>query len=106
MKDLLAKLRETLYNPLMRDEMHQHMEVLLQEFPLAKDEKELERPRSGTLDSPSLQQEEDDEGISIMHASLDDIDRDMARAKLYKEKTMSSDSETACQPRWSHRSPR
>ena len=107
MKDILAKLRKTLRNPLTRDEMRQHMQALLHEFPLAKDEKELERPRSsGTLDSLSLQQEEDDEGISMMHASLDDINRDMARAKLYKEKTMSSDSEMAFQPQWAHRSPR
>ena len=41
-----------------------------------------------------------------MHASLEDIKRDMARAKLYKEKTMSSDSETAFQPQWARKSPR
>ena len=74
------------------------MQALLHEFPLAKDEKDLERPLSGIPDSLSLQQEEDDEGISMMHASLDDIDHDMARAKLYKEKTMFSDSKTAFQP--------
>ena len=51
MKDILAKLRKTLRNPLTRDEMRQHMQALLHEFPLAKDEKELERPRSGTPDS-------------------------------------------------------
>ena len=106
MKDILAKLCETLHNPLTRDEMCQHMQALFHEFPLAKDEKELERPCSGTPNSLSLQQEENDEGISMMHASLDDINRDMARAKLYKEKTMSSDSEMPFQPRWAHRSPR
>ena len=106
MKDILAKLRETLRNPLTRDEMCQHMQALLHEFPLEKDEKELERPLSGTPDSLSLQQEEDNEGISMIHASLDDIDHDMVCAKLYKEKTMSSDSKTAFQPQWAHRSPR
>ena len=84
MKDILAKICEILCNPSTRDEMRQHMQALLHEFSLAKDEKELEKPCSKTLDSLSLQQEEDDEGISMMHASLDDIDRDMARAKLYK----------------------
>ena len=98
MKDILAKLRETLCNPLTRDEMRQHMQALLHEFPLAKDEKELEQPRSRTPNSLSRQQEEDDKGISMMHASLDDINRDMARAKLYKEKTMSLDSDMAIQP--------
>ena len=106
MKDILANLCDTLCNPLTRDEMSQHMQALLYEFSLAKDEKELERPLSGTPNSLSLQQEENDEGISMMHASLDDINHDMARAKLYKEKTMSSDSETAFQPRWARKSPR
>ena len=41
-----------------------------------------------------------------MHASLEDIKCDMARTKLYKEKTVSSDSKMAFQPRWAHRSPR
>ena len=59
MKDLFAKLRETLHNPLTRDAVRHHMEALLQEFPLAKDERELEQPHSGTLDSLSLHQEED-----------------------------------------------
>ena len=106
MKKILAKLRETLRNPLTRETMRKHMQDLLHEFPLAKEEMELERPLCGTPNSPSLQQEEEDEGISLMHASLDEFKRDMARAKLYKEKTMSSDSKTAFQPRWAHRSPR
>ena len=106
MKDILANLRKTLHNPLTHDEIRQHMQALLHEFPLAKDEKELERPRSGTPDSFLWQQEEDDEGIPMMHASLDDLKCDMTRAQLYKEKTMSSDSETAFQPRWACKSPR
>ena len=106
MKEILAKLRETLRNPLTRKAMRKHMQDLLHEFPLAKEETELERPFCGTLNSLSLWQEEEDEGISMMHASLDDIERDMARAKLYKEKSMSSNSETAFQPRWAYRSPR
>ena len=40
-----------------------------------------------------------------MHALLDDIQRDMAHAKLFKEKTMSSDSDMAFQWRRAHRSP-
>ena len=104
MKDILAKLRKTLRNPFTRDEMHQHMQALLHEFPLAKDEKELERPHSRIPDSLSWQQEEDDEEISMMHASLDNIKRDMACAMLYKEKTMSSNSETAFQPQWACKS--
>ena len=95
MKDILAKLCKTLCNPFTCDEMHQHMQALLHEFPLAKDKKELERPLSRTPNSLYLQQEEDDEGISMMHASLDDINYDMTRAKLYKEKIMSSNSELA-----------
>ena len=82
------------------------MQDLLHEFSLAKEETKLERPLHRTPNSSSLQQEEKDKGISMMHASLDDIERDMARAKLYKQKTMSSNSETAFQPRWAHRSPR
>ena len=104
MNDILAQLREILCNPFTRDEMRQHMQALLHEFPLAKDEKELERPRSGTPDSFSWQQEENDKGIPMMHASLDNLERDMARAQLYKEKTMSSDSETTFQPRWACKS--
>ena len=42
----------------------------------------------------------------MMHASLDDLEHDMARSQLYKEKTMSSDSETTFQPRWTCKSPR
>ena len=80
MKDILAKLHKTLHNPLTCDEMRQYMQALLHKFPLAKDKKELERPLSGTPYSLSLQQEEDDEGISMMHVSLDDIDCDMDRA--------------------------
>ena len=107
MQDILAKLRETLRNPFTRVEMmRQHMQALLHEFSLAKEETKLEWPLCETPNSLSLRQEEEDEGISMMHASLDDIVRDMARAKLYKEKTMSSDSETTFQPRWAHRSPR
>ena len=98
MKDILAKLHETLRNPLTRDKMRQNMQALLHEFSLAKDKKELERTLSGTPDSLSLQPKEDDEGISMMHASLEDIKRGMACAKLYKEKKMSLDSETIFQP--------
>ena len=66
----------------------------------------MEWPRIETPDSLSLQQEENDEGISMMHASLDDINCDIARAKLYKEKTMPSDSKMAFQPQWARKSPR
>ena len=104
MRDLIAKLRETLYNPLMRDEMRRQMQALLHEFPLAKEERGLEQPPSGTLDSLYLQPKEDEEGISLMYATLDEIDCDIARAQLYKEKTMSSDSEAASPPRWAQRS--
>ena len=82
-------------NPLTREAMRKHMQDLLHEFPLAKEETKLERPLCGTPNSLSLRQEKEDEGNSMMHASLDDIECDMARAKLYKEKTMSSDSKIA-----------
>ena len=91
MKDLITKLRETLDDPLMGDEMRRQMQALLHEFPLAKEERGLERPPSGTLDSLYLQPKEDGEGISLMYATLYDIDCDTARAQLYKEKTMSSE---------------
>ena len=105
MRDLIANLHETLYDPLTRDEMRRQMQALLHEFPLAKEERGLERPPSRTLDSLYLQPKEDDEGISLMYATLDDIDCDTARAQLYKEKTMSSESKTAFQPRWACKSP-
>ena len=70
MKDILAKLRETLRNPLMRDEMHKHMQDLLREFPLAKDKTKLEWPLRETLNSLSLQQEEEDEGSKIGVVSM------------------------------------
>ena len=41
----------------------------------------------------------------MMHALLDDIQCDMAHAKLFKEKTMPSDSDTTFQQQGSHRSP-
>ena len=104
MKNLIAKLRETLHNPHTRDEMRHQMQALLHEDPLAKDEEELERPHSGTLDSLALQHEEEDKGTSMMHATLEDFERDMARAQLFKEKTMSSDSEREFSPRWAKRS--
>ena len=97
MKEILAKLRETMRNPLMHEEMRKHMQDLLHEFPLAKEEMELERPLSGTPNSLSSRQEEEDDGIPMMHVSLDNIEHDMACAKLFKEKTMSSDSDTAFQ---------
>ena len=95
MKNLIAKLRETLHNPQTRDEMLMHMQALLYDAPLATDEMELERPLSGTSNSLSSRQEEKDDGIPMMHASLDDIKCDMAHAKLFKEKTMSLDCDTA-----------
>ena len=104
MRDLIAKLRETLYDPLTRDEMRRQMQALLHEFPLAKEERGLERPPSRTLDSLYLQPKEDEKGICMMYATLDDIDCDLACDQLYKEKTMSSDSEAASPPRWAQRS--
>ena len=100
MKKILVKLRETLRNPLTHEAMRKHMQDFLHELPLAKEETELEQPLCGTPNSFSLRQEEKDEWISMMDASLDNIERDMAHAKLYKEKTMSSDSEAVSPPRW------
>ena len=42
--EILAKLQETLQNPLMRKEMCSHMQDLLHEFNIAKEEKGVERP--------------------------------------------------------------
>ena len=95
MKEILAKLRQTLQNSLTREEMCSHMQDLLHEFPLAKEETGLEQPLSKSPNLLSSRQEEEDEGLSMMHALMDDIQRDMVRAKLFKEKTMSSGSDTA-----------
>ena len=73
MKEILAKLQETLRNPLMHKAMHSHMQDLLHEFPRAKEATGLEWPLSGTPNSISSRQEEDNEGLLMMHALLDDI---------------------------------
>ena len=104
MRDLIAKLRETLYDPLTRDEMRRQMQALLHEFPLAKEERGLEQPPSGTLHTLYLQPKEDDKEIYLILATLDEIDCDIARAQLYKEKTMSSHREATSPPRWAQRS--
>ena len=85
--------------------MNNHMQDLLHEFPLAKEEMGLERPLSETPNLLSSRQEEEDDGLSMMHASVDDAQPDMAHAKLFKEKTMSSDSGRASPQRRAHRSP-
>ena len=97
MTEILAKLRETLQNPLMHKEVCSHMQDLLHEFNLAKEEKGLEWPLCRTLNSLTSWQEEEDQGLPMMHSSLDDIQQDMARAKIFKEKTMSSNSDTTSQ---------
>ena len=71
--EILAKLQETLQNPLMLKEMCSHMQDLLHEFNLAKEETRLERPLCGTPDSLPSWQEEEDDGLPMMHALLDDI---------------------------------
>ena len=60
-KEILAKLRETLRNPLTHKAMCKHTQYLLHEFSLAKEETKLERPLCETPNSLSLRQEEEDE---------------------------------------------
>ena len=93
MIEFLVKPQETLQNPLMRKELCSHMQDLLHEFNLAKEEMGLERPLSGTPNSLSSRQEEEDEGLLMMHALLDDIQHDTAHAKLFKDKMVSSKSD-------------
>ena len=73
MTKILTKLQETLQNPLMHEELCSHMQDLLHEFNLAKEEKGLEWPLCKTPYSLPSWQEEEHEALPMMHGSLDDI---------------------------------